>query len=94
MRLSNVVMVIGASFLFTSDAFLMTTDTNKAKVPNLGSSSAQTHRHLRTHHFADLEERGLIADDLKYLATKAKSLGFNAHKAMNSVSYLQKIPKE
>ncbi|OWZ17416.1 RxLR effector protein [Phytophthora megakarya] len=94
MRLSNLLFVIVVSVLVTGDALAVS--TNQSTISKVPSSDGQKGHRLRTNHFAaeeeDSEDRSLTQADWKYLAKKAKSLGFDLKKAMQNTLYQQRIP--
>ncbi|KAL4133799.1 hypothetical protein PRIC2_004115 [Phytophthora ramorum] len=48
-RLSRILAVMAASFLFASEAFAMTTDSNQAKIAQVTSPKGPSQRLLRMH---------------------------------------------
>lgn len=90
MRLSQVLVLIAASLLFTSEALSATMDSKISKVTSPGASSQ---RLLRVHHSTvedddDSEERGLTSKYAEKLAAYADDLGFNLQRAEKSQTYL------
>ncbi|KAE8880691.1 hypothetical protein PF005_g31053 [Phytophthora fragariae] len=89
MRLSQVFVVISASFLVTSEAISTTTDSNQ--VEQLTSLGYQ--RLLRTHYYkidedeANTEERGPLSRDQMMALLKELDIDYNLVKA--SPMYLQ-----
>ncbi|KAJ8574556.1 hypothetical protein ON010_g4655 [Phytophthora cinnamomi] len=97
MPLSQVVVVITASFLVTSEALSTTMDSDQAKVSKVVSPGASHHRLLRIHDTADededtsddSEERGLTPTQMEDYAIK--KLGIDWAKSERSTAYFQSL---
>ncbi|OWZ11686.1 Avirulence (Avh) protein [Phytophthora megakarya] len=98
MRLSQVLFVFAASFVFTSDAISVLTQANHVQVTKVSSTGDQ--RLLRAHRLPSdeevesdddsLEERmyGLSAEAERKLIAFANSLGVDLEKAMTNATYM------
>ncbi|OWZ11567.1 RxLR effector protein [Phytophthora megakarya] len=99
MRVSQAVLVLVASFLFTSEALSATMDSNQAQIAKMTSPGDQ--RLLRAYHKStdeeidseddSLEERGLNSAAKAQLARVAEGLGIDIQKAERSATYLAQI---
>ncbi|KAE8966594.1 hypothetical protein PF011_g27879 [Phytophthora fragariae] len=92
MRLSQVLVMITASFLVTSEALSTATDSNQAKIVKVTSPTVPSQRLLRTHHKVvddeddSFEERGLSNSVLESICQR---LGINFERASREATYLQ-----
>ncbi|OWZ11298.1 Avirulence (Avh) protein [Phytophthora megakarya] len=96
MRLSQILFVTAASFLFASEAFSPSTDLTPPDVSNLDTPSDTNQRVLRVHHKPEdtWEERNFdkfSKTHQKHLIRFAKNLGFDLKKSLTDTSYFAGI---
>ncbi|POM62647.1 Avr1b-1 Avirulence-like protein [Phytophthora palmivora] len=83
MRLSQVLVVAAASFLFASEAIAVTVDSNQAKITVVGGSPSQ--RLLRKYEEPDSD----VLDDLENTEERGRSIYDLAAKWGHSVDDIQ-----
>ncbi|KAE8969920.1 hypothetical protein PF005_g20635 [Phytophthora fragariae] len=91
MRLSQVLVVVMASFLAASEAH---STSNHVKLSEVAKPSAPSQRFLRTHHQIveeedDSSEERITARQMEKLQAYAEGLGINWAKVQKNTSYLQ-----
>ncbi|KAE9000215.1 hypothetical protein PF010_g13231 [Phytophthora fragariae] len=95
MRLSQVLVLIAASFLVASEAHSTTTESNQVKLSEVASPSGPNQRLLRTHQQIvededdSSEERTFTPTQLEKLERYATKLGINWERAQRDTQYLQ-----
>ncbi|KAG6951215.1 hypothetical protein JG688_00013824 [Phytophthora aleatoria] len=93
MRLSQVIVVIAAALLATSDAL---SDFNAASISNVASASDPSQRLLRTHHAydttADEEERA--GAPIERVNSLARKCGIGLDRATSEVGYFARLDKD
>ncbi|POM69286.1 Putative RxLR effector [Phytophthora palmivora] len=99
MRLSQVLVMVTVPFLSAAESILAASEFNQSSNTKLTAPGGPSLRFLRAYSTplndeGNSEERALTKDDLKYLAEKAKSLGFSFKKANKDPIYVRRIPQE
>lgn len=100
MRLSQVLVVIAASFLIGSEALSTSTDSNQVKLSEVASPSGHSQRLLRTHpkivedEDDSSEERAITARQWAKIDKYAEDvLKIDVKKAERNTAYLQMHPR-